>query len=64
VFLDKEVLHQPFDQLGKVERPNRLPRIPVVLSRAEVTRLFEAMEGTFALIARLLYGTGMRLMVA
>ncbi|MGA3144669.1 MAG: integron integrase [Verrucomicrobiota bacterium] len=62
VFLYREVLHQPFDPLGNIERPHRLPRIPVVLSRAEVTRLFETMDGTFGLIARLLYGTGMRLM--
>ncbi|HTY87638.1 MAG TPA: integron integrase [Candidatus Acidoferrum sp.] len=62
VFLYREVLHQPFDQLGAVERPHRLRRIPVVLSRAEVSRLLEAMEGTFGLIARLLYGTGMRLL--
>jgi site-specific recombinase XerD len=62
VFLYREVLHQPFDQLGHIERPHRLPRIPVVLSRAEVTRLLEAMDGTFGLLARLLYGTGLRLM--
>jgi len=62
VFLYREVLHQPFEQLGAVERPHRLRRIPVVLSRAEVSRLLEAMEGTFGLIARLLYGTGMRLL--
>ena len=39
VFLYREVLHQPFDQLGTVERPHRRPRIPVVLSRSEVKRL-------------------------
>ena len=64
VFLYREVLHQPFDQLGTIERARRLPRIPVVLSRAEVTRLLEAMDGTLGLIARLLYGTGLRLMAA
>jgi integron integrase len=62
VFLYREVLHQPFDELGPVERPRRLPRLPVVLSRAEVDRLFDAMEGTTRLIAQLLYGTGLRLM--
>jgi integron integrase len=61
VFLYREVLHQPFDQLGTIERPRRLPRIPTVLSRAEVTRLLESMDGTLGLIARLLYGTGLRL---
>jgi integron integrase len=62
VFLYREVLHQPFDQLGPIERPRRPPRVPVVLSRAEVGRLLEAMDGTLGLVARLLYGTGLRLM--
>jgi integron integrase len=62
VFLYRHVLHQPFDDLGPIERPTRLPRLPVVLSRAEVDRLFDSMEGTTRLIARLLYGTGLRLM--
>jgi integron integrase len=62
VFLYREVLHQPFDQLGTVERPLRRPKVPVVLSQMETTRLLEAMEGTPGLIARLLYGTGLRLL--
>jgi integron integrase len=62
VFLYREVLHKPFEQLGPVERPLRRRKVPVVLSRAEVSRLLAAMEGTFALIARLLYGTGMRVL--
>jgi integron integrase len=62
VFLYREVLHQPLDRLGAIERPLRRPKIPVVLSRVEVNRLLEAMDGTLALIARLLYGTGLRLM--
>jgi integron integrase len=62
VFLYREVLHQPFDELGAVARPQRSAKIPVVLSRAEVKRLFENMEGTLGLVAQLLYGTGLRLM--
>ena len=62
VFLYREVLHLPFDQLGAVKRPLRRPKVPVVLSQPEVTRLLETMEGTTGLIARLLYGTGLRLM--
>lgn len=64
VFLYREVLHQPFEELGPIERPRRLPRLPVVLSRAEVGRLLEATDGTAGLIVRLLYGTGLRVMVA
>ncbi|MEI6078583.1 MAG: integron integrase [Verrucomicrobiota bacterium] len=71
IFLYREVLHQPFDALGRVERPRRLPRVPTVLSQPEVTRLLAHMEvtrllahmeGTTGLLARLLYGTGLRLM--
>ena len=36
--------------------------MPVVLSRDEVQRVFSKMEGVHALVARLMYGTGMRLM--
>ena len=62
MFLYREVLHQPFEQLGAVERPLRRPKVPVVLSRGEAQRLLAGMEGTPGLIARLLYGTGLRLM--
>jgi site-specific recombinase XerD len=62
VFLYREVLHQPFDELGTVERPVRRPKVPVVLSQPEVARLLAGMEGTPGLFARLLYGTGLRLM--
>jgi integrase len=36
--------------------------LPVVLTRHEVARVLERMEGAHGLMARLLYGTGMRLM--
>ena len=62
MFLYREVLHQPFEQLGAVERPVRRPKVPVVLSQAEVVRLLAAMAGTPGLFARLLYGTGLRLL--
>jgi integron integrase len=37
-------------------------RVPVVLSRAECGRLFEALEGTPRLMAELMFGSGVRLM--
>ena len=49
------------DDVVRAKRPKRLP---VVLSREEVKRILNAMSGTNALIAKLLYGTGMRLMEA
>ncbi len=62
LFLYREVLHQELGQLGEVERAKRPERLPVVLTRAEVERLLAGMAGTFQLMAKLLYGTGLRLM--
>jgi hypothetical protein len=62
VFLYREVLHVPLDSLADSVRARRPPRVPVVLSRDEVRRLLDAMQGTHQLMAQLLYGTGLRLM--
>lgn len=43
-------------------RAKRPKRLPVVLNRQEIDALLAQMEGTHGLMARLLYGTGMRLM--
>jgi len=62
VFLYREVLHLELGEFSAVraKRPNRLP---VVLTKAETAKLLAAMKpGTIGLMARLLYGTGMRLM--
>jgi len=62
VFLYREVLHADLGDIGKIERPRRPARLPVVLTRAEAHRLLAGMAGTHQLMASLLYGTGMRLM--
>ena len=62
LFLYKEVLDQALPWLDELGRPTSKRRIPSVLTVAEVDRLLAFMEGETALIARLLYGTGMRLM--
>lgn len=64
LFLYKDVLGIELPWLNELERPKMPKRMPAVLSRLEVERLLVAMDGTHALIARLLYGTGMRLMEA
>ncbi|MCD6525656.1 MAG: integron integrase, partial [Desulfuromonas sp.] len=64
VFLFDKVLEQPLGELGAYTRAKRARRLPVVLSRDEMSRLLDAMEGTFGLMAQLMYGTGMRLMEA
>lgn len=62
VFLYREVLHQRLGAIEEIERPSRPARLPVVLTREECLRLLAAMTGTHQLMARLLYGTGLRLM--
>lgn len=62
VFLYRDVLD--ISLAGEIApvRSKRLPRPPTVLVRAEVQRLFAAMEGKHLLMARLIYGGGLRLM--
>ena len=62
LFLYREVLHQDWGELGQVERAKKPERLPTVLTKAEVTRVLAGMTGTHQLMAKLLYGTGMRLM--
>ena len=62
LFLYREVLAINLPWLTEVQRPTRPRRIPSVLTKAEVASLMGAMDGEMALLAKLLYGTGMRLM--
>ena len=63
LFLYKDVLELPMEGVNAVRAKNAV-RLPVVLSVQEVNRLLVNMSGLNGLIARLLYGTGMRLMEA
>lgn len=62
LFLYKEVLAIDLPWLNDVTRAKRPQRMPVVLTRDEVHAVLDRMVGVYALMARLLYGTGMRLM--
>ena len=62
LFLYGEVLGIALPWLGELKRPKRPRRLPVILTREEVLRILARMEGTAALMAQLMYGTGMRLM--
>ena len=62
LFLYREVLAVDLPWLTEVQRPTRPRRIPSVLTKAEVGALLGALDGEMALLAKLLYGTGMRLM--
>jgi len=64
LFLYQKVLEMKLDWLEDVVRARRPKRLPVVLSRDEVARLLNALQDIPQLIARLMYGTGMRLLEA
>jgi integron integrase len=61
LFLYREVLALPM-QAGDFVRVSRPAGLPTVLTREEVYELLGALSGTYQLMAKMLYGTGMRLM--
>jgi integron integrase len=64
VFLYREVLGQPFPDLDELVRAKRPARLPVVLTREEIGLVLPLVTGTPGLVARLLYGSGLRLLEA
>jgi integron integrase len=62
LFLYKQVLKQDLPWLGEVVRAKKPARLPVVLSVSEVQQILGQLDGEVGLIARLLYGGGLRLM--
>jgi integron integrase len=63
LFLYREVLNQDPGPLNAV-RAKKPRRLPTVLTRDETTRLLSLLTGIHQLAARLLYGSGLRLMEA
>ena len=61
LFLYRQVLRLDLPWLQDIVRAKRPRRIPAVLTVAEVESLLARMEGETALMARLMYGTGMRI---
>jgi integron integrase len=64
LFLYQQVLQVPLEQIQGVVRANRPRRLPVVLGREEVRRVFASLDGVPLLVCRLLYGAGLRLFEA
>lgn len=62
LFLYKNVLEIDPPRLDKIVRAQRPQRLPSVLTPDEVQRLIAQLDGIYALMGKLLYGTGMRLM--
>lgn len=61
-FLYKEVLEIQLPWLDEVEQAKKPKRLPVVLTEKEVQALLARMPLAYAMLARLMYGTGMRLL--
>jgi integron integrase len=62
LFLYKEVLGVDLPWLDEVRRAKKPRHLPTVMTQAEVRAVLAHLEGVNGLLARLLYGTGMRLM--
>lgn len=61
LFLYHKVLDIDLPRLDEIVRAKRPQRVPVVLSRGEITRVLDVLTGQHWLIASLLYGSGLRL---
>ena len=61
LFLYRHVIKKDFENLKDTPRAKRKRYIPVVLSREEVDAIFENLLYPYDLVAKLLYGCGLRL---
>lgn len=64
VFFCRKVVNKDPGDFGDFPRARPSKRLPVVLSRREVQELLSNMDGVEGLLARLTYGTGMRVIEA
>lgn len=62
VFLYRDVLHSPLEGEISPIRSKLKKNVPTVLTQAEVNKLLDNLEGLYALMAKILYGSGLRLM--
>jgi integron integrase len=61
LFLYREVLNKPLEGPINSLRAKRPKRLPTVLTKEETLKIFECMSGIYQLMAKLLYGSGLRL---
>lgn len=64
LLLYRDVLHRDLGDFGPFLRAQRPARLPTVLSKEEVRAVLGQMTGPNQLVARLLYGSGLRLIEA
>jgi len=62
LFLYEQVLERPLNRIEGVVRARRPRRLPVVLSRDEVTAVLRELDGEPYLVCALLYGSGLRVL--
>jgi integron integrase len=62
LFLYKDVLKIELPWMAEISRPRTQQRLPEVLTVSEVLRTLSLMRGEHATLAKLLYGTGMRIL--
>ena len=62
IFLYRHVLEMEAPWVSNVVRAESTRRLPVVLTRSEVERVLAELPGVYQLLARLMYGTGMRVL--
>lgn len=62
VFLFRHVFDKDIDDIRGAIRASKKRRLPIVLTKQEVFRIFDHLNGTKLLIAQLIYGCGLRLM--
>lgn len=60
VFLYEKFLQKPIGDVSAFRRASRQPKLPVVLTTAEVRGLLQQLSGEHWLMASLLYGSGLR----
>jgi len=62
LFLFRHVLEKDIEEISQAVRAYPKRRLPVVLSRQEVLRLFDQLNGVSLLMAQIIYGSGLRVM--
>ena len=61
LFLYRDVLKTGLRFINGIERAKRPKRVPIVLTREEVSAVLDQLSGTLHIMASLLYGSGLRL---
>jgi len=62
LFLYRDVLHKDMERPVDSVRAKKPKRLPTVLTKEEVFRVIGFLSGTHKLMAKLLYGSGLRVM--